>query len=69
MYLYIFMMQMNLTMLHPRFYRNDSVSLDDLLIENENCDGFTVFMAGEMTFVYSDDHIPNRGKYTQYCIS
>ena len=31
---------MNLTMLHPRFYRNDSVSLDDL-IENENCDGST----------------------------
>ena len=59
---------MNLTMLHHRFYRNDSVSLDDLLIENENCDGFTVFMAGEMTFVYSNDQIPNRGKYTQYCI-
>ena len=53
---------MNLMKLHPRFYRNDSVNLDGL-IENENCDGtFTIFMAGEMTFVYSDDQMPNRGK-------
>ena len=49
-------------MIHHRFYRNDSVSLDDL-IEYEDCDDITIFMAGEMTYVYSDDQIPNTGRH------
>ena len=52
---------MNLTMLHPRFYRNDS-NLDDLI--DENCDIDTIFMAGELTYVYIDDQIPNTGRHT-----